>query len=374
MPTLTSNFEFNKPLVNNATDADLWGGQLNTNWDDLDIDLALTPSVKTADFNIGATEFNFTYLIDSSSNTVDGTLPSTIPFAGFVVRFKVTDATNIITIDGDGNTIDGDATITITDFVELISDGTNWVKGTAESALPFGYKFRGILSNGTDADHDIDVTAGAARDNADRINISIPAFTKQIDATYVTGTNAGGLSSSLTLTADTWFHVHSIVIGGVADIGFDTSFTAANLVTDESATAFRYLGSVLTDGSLNIREFVQNEKRFDWVSPPLDISQVLGSTAVSVTLSTPIDLKTTALLTINNSGGRTVYISSLDQADLAPSQTASPLSSLDDSAGNRGATPVSVMTNTSAQVRMRANAGSDTQRIVTRGWEVKEWP
>ena len=36
MPTLTPNYGFQKPLVNNATDADLWGGQLNSNWDDID--------------------------------------------------------------------------------------------------------------------------------------------------------------------------------------------------------------------------------------------------------------------------------------------------------------------------------------------------
>ncbi len=36
MPTLTTNYSFNKPLVNSATDADLWGGQLNTNWDSAD--------------------------------------------------------------------------------------------------------------------------------------------------------------------------------------------------------------------------------------------------------------------------------------------------------------------------------------------------
>lgn len=39
MPTTTTNYGFNKPLVNNATDADLWGGQLNSNWDDLDTEL-----------------------------------------------------------------------------------------------------------------------------------------------------------------------------------------------------------------------------------------------------------------------------------------------------------------------------------------------
>jgi len=36
MPNSTTNYSFNKPLVNNATDADLWGGFLNTNWDSAD--------------------------------------------------------------------------------------------------------------------------------------------------------------------------------------------------------------------------------------------------------------------------------------------------------------------------------------------------
>jgi len=36
MPNLTTNFSFNKPLVNDAIDEDLWGGQLNDNWDSID--------------------------------------------------------------------------------------------------------------------------------------------------------------------------------------------------------------------------------------------------------------------------------------------------------------------------------------------------
>lgn len=36
MPNLTPNYSFNLPLVNNATDADLWGGQLNANWSSID--------------------------------------------------------------------------------------------------------------------------------------------------------------------------------------------------------------------------------------------------------------------------------------------------------------------------------------------------
>jgi len=36
MPNTTTNFSFNKPLVNDAVDEDLWGGQLNDNWDSID--------------------------------------------------------------------------------------------------------------------------------------------------------------------------------------------------------------------------------------------------------------------------------------------------------------------------------------------------
>lgn len=36
MPNLTTNLSLNKPLVNNATDEDLWGGYLNDNMDTLD--------------------------------------------------------------------------------------------------------------------------------------------------------------------------------------------------------------------------------------------------------------------------------------------------------------------------------------------------
>lgn len=36
MPTPTTNFGFNKPLVNDPVDEDLWGGQLNDNWDQID--------------------------------------------------------------------------------------------------------------------------------------------------------------------------------------------------------------------------------------------------------------------------------------------------------------------------------------------------
>lgn len=51
MPTSTTNLSLNKPLVNNPTDADLWGGYLNTNFDTLDSEAVLATVNKSyADF------------------------------------------------------------------------------------------------------------------------------------------------------------------------------------------------------------------------------------------------------------------------------------------------------------------------------------
>lgn len=131
MPTLTSNFDFNKPRVNNATDADLWGGYLNTNFDDLDALLPVTTSAENANFSVAATEFNYMYLIDASGGAVTATLPAVANvFNGFVVHFKAVDVTNTITIDGDGaETINGSATVTLpyaNQTMTLVASGSAW--------------------------------------------------------------------------------------------------------------------------------------------------------------------------------------------------------------------------------------------------------
>ena len=45
MPTQTTNFSLNKPLVNDPVDEDLWGGQLNTNMDNIDNRLVPTGTI-----------------------------------------------------------------------------------------------------------------------------------------------------------------------------------------------------------------------------------------------------------------------------------------------------------------------------------------
>lgn len=241
-------------------------------------------------------------------------------------------------------------------------------------ALPKNYLNGGQLSNGTDADHDIDVTAGEFRGSDDDEDIILSAITKQIDATWSAGNNAGGLSSSLTAPAnDTWYHVHAIMVGGSADVGFDTSVTAANLVADHSATAYRRLGAVRTDGSANIIAFVQDGDRFDWVTPVQDFSGAGVASAVTQGLTVPTGVSVEAILSGTQvgttTGAKTSYLSALDQTDSAPSTTfVTVRGGASGTAVNVSFAGVRVRTNTSGQIRKRDDVTTLTLTINTNGW------
>ncbi len=132
MGTLTNNFSFTEPAVNDAVDADIWGDQLNANWAAIDAFLAWVTSVKATSFSVLSTEFNTRYLVDTSSGTVTASLPTGL-FNGFTVGFIVTDDTNSLIIDPDGTeTINGNSTLTITTSTVIVYDGSNWFsQGTA---------------------------------------------------------------------------------------------------------------------------------------------------------------------------------------------------------------------------------------------------
>ncbi len=137
MPTLTSNYSLYKPLVNNATDQDLWGGYLNDDMDDIDgllragITIA-TEASQTAAFNIDASiNVKLLYPCDATGGGFSGTLPSASTAGnGATVFIKKTDASaNIVTVTRDGSdTIDGATSVTLDnqyDIIGLASDGVS---------------------------------------------------------------------------------------------------------------------------------------------------------------------------------------------------------------------------------------------------------
>lgn len=227
------------------------------------------------------------------------------------------------------------------------------------------------ISNAADTDHDISITTGAARSaNGNEVNISLgTAITKQIDASWSAGNNAGGFPSALSLSADTTYHVFVIEDGaGTVDAGFDTSLTATNLLSDSSYTNYRRVGSVVTDSSSNIINFVQRGDTYLYDTPIRDVNAGALATAETLrALSVPTGIKVEAIINCRQSDGTgdDTVIYDPDQTAGAASLTAAPLVNLEAST----AAQLRIMTDTSGQVADRSTGGgSATLYIVTVGY------
>ncbi len=149
MPALTTNYSLNKPLVNNATDQDLWGGYLNDNFDTVDGKLKLgidrIKRVVTGTDSLVAGDRKKIILCDATSAAFTFTLLAAATAAdGFEVTIVKTDATaNAVTLDGSGSeTIGGALTFALSgqgDAATIVCDGTNWHftgNKTTPSAVP----------------------------------------------------------------------------------------------------------------------------------------------------------------------------------------------------------------------------------------------
>ena len=309
-----------------------------------------------------------------------------------------------------------------------------------------------ILSNGTDADHDIDIAAGVARDGGDAANMALASvLVKKIDAgPFVVGTNQagndqaqldgaqtvtfndnGGSPDDVTIDAGTWTVTPSVgdtlvVVGGTNAGSYQVtaatttvinvatgSFTAdaasasaihtvkintwyhcwlirrsdtgvVDFLFSESATAptlptsydqKRRIGAVLTDGSANIILFKQFDDEFVWDVPVQEYrATTVGTAAVTRTLAVPTGLIVQAIHISGVSAvavATEVYglITSLDQTDSTPSSSLYHVSSESSGEGTNAVT-MRVRTNTSSQIRTRADQSAANIRIFghTVGW------
>jgi hypothetical protein len=101
-------------------------------------------------------------------------------------------------------------------------------------------------------------------------------------------------------------------------------------------------------------------------TPILDVSTANpGTNAVTSALSIPTGIVVKAILNVVAGALGYPYLSSLNNADMAPSQTLAPLMS--SPSGTLGS-QVQVFTNTASQIRYRM-AADTSMYIVTLGWE-----
>jgi hypothetical protein len=138
----------------------------------------------------------------------------------------------------------------------LVSDGTNpvWSDNLAtttiggQSLLPQQI----TISNGTDADHDIDFTAGNFNFDDGSGQAVATALTKQLDAAWVAGDNAGGLDTGSVAT-DTTYYCFAIYNPATQTSDFLFSTSSSSPTMPSGYTKKKRIASLLTDGSGNIR-------------------------------------------------------------------------------------------------------------------------
>ena len=228
---------------------------------------------------------------------------TSLTVSGIPVRI---DPAGIGTGVDDVNSVTNSVVVAGTGEVAVTTTGqTITISGT--TVTPRGHLWGMELSNGGDADHDIDVSAGICRDSTDSVNIQLGAsFTKKLDNLggpngWVAGDGDDGRPVGVDFTADTWYHVFVIykTAGSLTDTGFDTDIDATNLLADSGYDFARRLGSVLTDGSVNILEFKQSGDEVQFKVPIRDVDDDNpGTNSVQSTLSTPTGIRMLAHLTI----------------------------------------------------------------------------
>jgi len=189
------------------------------------------------------------------------------------------------------------------DVIPVFSNATETSRGASF------LRKRIIGSNGADADYDIDTTAGNFNFADGSGSANIGAFTKQIDATWAQGSNAGGLAFGLSLTGNTTYHYFALsnAAGTVVDFGFDTSVVAANLRVSPAVIAalgaackYERQLSVITTVSATIKQFYQTGVKFTWVEQVLDVYDFGNGTSATLSpLSTPIGIETTANIVVS---------------------------------------------------------------------------
>lgn len=133
MPTFTTNYSLALPLVNNATDQDLWGGYLNTDISSIDTllrqGITYTTSSQTSSFTASASiSVKTFYLCDATSGAITVTMPSASSAgAGACLGFKKTDSSaNTVSIS---TSLDGSSPFVLSQqyqAVNIVSDGTTW--------------------------------------------------------------------------------------------------------------------------------------------------------------------------------------------------------------------------------------------------------
>lgn len=228
-----------------------------------------------------------------------------------------------------------------------------------------------LANNAVDANNDIDIAAGECVDSEGDWWMELSAtLTKQLDASWAEGDDAGGLFSG-SKAADTTYHVFLIRqdVAGTIDAGFDTDPDAANIPS--GWTAYRRLGAVITDGSSNILSFYQDGDVFRFSQPIEDRSAAAASNTNRNLFVVTAPPNTRVLLVLHYasaSDGQYGWIDSVNRTDAAASSSNYNMRITTPSQNVAHVVPFEIELDSSSQFAIRVNTTNMSYGWITEGW------
>ena len=249
--------------------------------------------------------------------------------------------------------------------------------GTALGTLPrmsiSGY----VISNSSgDAVNDIDITIGECRDASNSGNIVSAAITKQSDATWTVGTNAGGLDTGAVGNNDYYVWAIKRTDTNVTDALISLSSTAPTMPT--SYTLKRLIGWFKRVAG-TIVAFTSYETsgggiELMWTTPTLDIdlAATLTTSRRTDAVKVPLNFSVVAQLNVGHldaavDGHFLIY--NPDQSDLVPSASAAPLFTFWDTGASSTGGILYVRTSAAGLIAARSTIATvDNYRVSTQGF------
>ena len=252
------------------------------------------------------------------------------------------------------------------DFYDLknsnLTKATSTTQGISFSPNPIT-----IANNATDADNDIDFTAGNFQFSDKSNETVLLAMTKRLDALWTAGTNQGGLDTGSKANS-TWYHCYAIhnPTSDVSDAIFSTNATTPTLPS--GYTKYKLIESILTNSSGNILAFYQIGNYMSWRTKIKDIDSGLTTSLTPYPISTPLGRSVMVKVRATLYTGGASYVNILSPYDnsLTPSATENDL------IATNYVTSIEkeVITNTSSQISIIAAVAPVNSFILfTYGWE-----
>lgn len=241
---------------------------------------------------------------DTITALAETTITAYVDKMTYVMTVAVTNTGSVtINIDGVGATsvVKGPNSddLAAGDFVAdnlafLTYNATNdeflFTNASSSSVQP-GYIQGGEITRNVTDSQNFDVASGTAADSTDSVNMTLQAFTKEADSSWVVGDGNGALLTGA-LAANTAYNIWAILTDDQtsADYGIDT---VGNGITNIPAgyTLSRQIGRLFTDADINVLLEVSYEDEAAY--PPEHLQGIQMS----------IGLETTAITSVTNNGG-----------------------------------------------------------------------